>query len=236
MPARLRQSCVGIYRRLPSRFFVLRAAANMAILRWNETVTLRRWIFIMSLRNSPAGYGALTKLFHWLIALLILLQYISANIMLRTSTEAKTLGLGQGTYYNWHKSLGLVVLLVMLARLTNRWVGKLPPWAPTLTTLEQIIVHRTEQVLYGTLLIVPLSGFVYVMAGNYGVLLFGLWDLPNPIGTAPLMAKVALWVHVGFATLLLLPLGTHLGLVLGHQFGLRDRLIHRMLPGRTTRQ
>jgi cytochrome b561 len=189
----------------------------------------------MPLLNSAAGYGALTKLFHWLIALLIVLQYASANIMLRTSAEATTLGLSQDTYYNWHKSLGLVVLLIVLARLANRRIGELPPWAPTLTPLEQRIVHRTEQLLYGALLIMPLSGFVYVMAGNYGVLLFGLWDLPNPIGPAPVTAEIALWVHVAFAMLLLLPLGTHLGLVLGHHFGLRDRLIHRMLPGRTTR-
>jgi len=32
--------------------------------------------------------------------------------------------------------------------------------------------------------------------------------------------------------LLLLPLET-IGLVLGHHFGMRDRLIHRMLPPRT---
>ena len=54
----------------------------------------------MPLVNSPTGYGALTKLFHWLIALLILLQFTSANIMLRTPAEATTLGLGQDTYYN----------------------------------------------------------------------------------------------------------------------------------------
>ena len=73
------------------------------------------------------------------------------------------------------------------------------------------------------------------MAGNYGVRLFGLWDLPNPIGPAPLTAEIGLWVHVTCAMVLLLPLGTHLGLVLGHHFGMRDRLIDRMLPGRTTR-
>jgi cytochrome b561 len=123
----------------------------------------------------------------------------------------------------------------MFARLTNRRIGELPPFAPTLTPIEQTIIPRTEQLLYGTLLIMPLSGFLYVMAGNYGVLLFGLWDLPNPIGPAPLTAEIALWVHVGCAMLLLLPLGTHLGLVLGHHFGLRDQLIYRMLPGRTTR-
>jgi len=188
----------------------------------------------MPLVNSPAGYGALTKLFHWLIAVLILLQFTSANIMLRTPAEATTLGLGQDTYYNWHKSLGLIALLVMVARVANRRIGELPPWAPTLTPLEQRIIHRTEQLLYGALLIMPLSGFLYVMAGGYGVRLFGLWDLPNPIGPAPLTAEIALWVHVACANLLLLPLGTHLGLALGHHFGLRDRLIHRMLPRRRT--
>jgi cytochrome b561 len=185
--------------------------------------------------NSPTGYGALTKVFHWLIVLIILLQYTSAKIMLRTPAAATTLGLIQDTYYNWHKSLGLVALLVMLARLANRQIGELPPWATTLTALEQMIIHRTEQLLYVALLIMPLSGFLYVMAGNYGVRLFGLWDLPNPIGPAPLTAEIALWVHVACSMLLLLPLGTHLGLVLGHHFGLRDRLIHRILPGRTTR-
>jgi cytochrome b561 len=189
----------------------------------------------MPLVNSTAGYGALTKLFHWLIALLIVLQYTSANIMLHTPAEATTLGLDQGTYYNWHKSLGLVALLLMLARLANRRVGELPPWAATLTPLEQRIIHRTEQLLYAALLIMPLSGFIYVMAGNYGVRLFGLWDLPNPIGPAPLTAQIAMWVHVVCAMLLLLPLGTHLSLVLGHHFGMRDRLINRMLPGHTTR-
>jgi cytochrome b561 len=74
----------------------------------------------MPLVNSATGYGALTKLFHWLIALLIILQYTSASIMLRTPADATTLGLDQGAYYNWHKSLGLVALLLMLARLANR--------------------------------------------------------------------------------------------------------------------
>ena len=104
-----------------------------------------------------------------------------------------------------------------------------------ITCSRPVIIHRAEQLLYAAMLIMPLSGFLYVMAGNYGVWLFGLWDLPNPIGSAPLTAEIALWVHVACAMLLLLPLGTHLGLVLGRHFGMRDRLIDRMLPGRTTR-
>ena len=188
----------------------------------------------MPVLNSTLGYGALTKLFHWLIVLIFALQYLSATIMLRTSAEATTLGLNQAAYYNWHKSLGLVALVVAIARLVNRRTGKLPPWAPTLTALERTIIHRAEQLLYAAMFVMPLSGFLYVMAGGYGVRLFGLFDLPNPIPSSPLLASAAKWVHVATAMLLLLPLGTHLGLVLGHHFGLKDRLIDRMLPVRSS--
>jgi cytochrome b561 len=188
----------------------------------------------MPILNSTLGYGVLTKLFHWLIASLFALQYLSATIMLRTPAEATALGVDQATYYDWHKSLGLVALAVAVARLLNRRTGMLPPWAPTLTALEQIIIHRTEQLLYAAMFMMPVSGFLYVMAGGYGVRLFGLFDLPNPIPASPLLASAAKWVHAGTAMLLLLPLGTHLGLVLGHQFGLKDRLIDRMLPVRSS--
>jgi cytochrome b561 len=186
----------------------------------------------MPLLNSASGYGALTKLLHWLILALFALQYVSAAIMLRTPADATTLGLDQDTTYNWHKSLGLVALLLAVTRLLNRRAGELPPWAPSLTLVEQKIIHRAEQLLYAAMLIMPLSGFVYVMAGGYGVLLFGVLPLPNPLPSSPLLAATAKWVHVAGAMLLLLPLGAHLAIVLGHHFGLRDRLLHRMLPSR----
>jgi len=188
----------------------------------------------MTIFNSSLGYGALTKLFHWLIVFLFAFQYLSATIMLHTPAEAATLGVGQATYYNWHKSLGLVALIVAIARILNRRAGELPPWAPTLSALEQFIIHRAEQLLYAAMLIMPLSGFLYVMAGGYGVSLFGYFDLPNPIPPSAVIASIAKWTHVTSAILLLLPLGTHLGLVLGHHFGQKDRLINRMLPGRSS--
>ena len=106
----------------------------------------------MTILNSNLGYGALTKLFHWLIAFLFAAQYFSATIMLRTPAEATTLGVSQATYYNWHKSLGLAALVVAIARLINRGSGELPPWAPTLSALEQFIIHRAERLLYAAML------------------------------------------------------------------------------------
>jgi cytochrome b561 len=179
--------------------------------------------------NSPTGYGALTKTLHWLVAALFAFQFVAGHIMVRLPANTTQLGLGPDTWFNWHKSIGLVALVVAVVRLWNRRQGQLPPWAPSLTAAERHFIHRAEQALYAAMLVMPLSGFVYVMAGGYGVLLFGAWPLPNMIGSAPVLAAVAKWLHIGAGWLLAAALAGHIGLVLRHQVWLRDGLLRRML-------
>ncbi len=186
----------------------------------------------MPLHNSADGYGAITKALHWLIVALFAFQFAAANIMLRMSENGTVLGIGQSGYYNWHKSIGLVALLVAIARLRARRSGRLPDWAPALSGHERAFIHRAEQVLYTAMFVMPVSGFLYVMAGGYGVNLFGVWELPNPIGSWPSLATVAKWTHIASAYALVATLAGHLGIVLWHTLVLRDGLIWRMLPRR----
>ena len=182
----------------------------------------------MPLLNSASGYGSMTKALHWVIVVLFALQYAGAMIMLRTPDGQTTLGISQNTYYNWHKSIGLVALAVALVRLLNRRWGELPPWAPTLSELEHKLIHKVEPLLYAAMLAMPLSGYVYCMAGGYGVNLLGMHELANPIGQWPVIAGVARTVHVVSAFSLLIPLGVHLGIVIGHHVLARDGMIRRM--------
>lgn len=185
--------------------------------------------------NSQDRYGALTKFFHWLIVALFAFQFVAASIMQRMTPAETTLGLGQNTYYNWHKSIGLIALAVALGRILNRRHGRLPDWAPGLSAREQNFIHRTEQVLYAAMFVMPVSGFLHVMAGGYGVRLFGVIDLPNPIGAWPGLASAAKLVHRAGGFAMLAALAGHLGLVLRHQIWLGDGLLYRMLPSRTRR-
>lgn len=186
----------------------------------------------MTLHNTADGYGALTKGLHWLLVALLAFQFAAANIMLRLDASGTALGLTQAAYYNWHKSIGLVALVVAVLRLLARRSGQLPDWAPTLSERERGFIHRAEQVLYAAMFVMPVSGFVYVMAGGYGVNLFGMWDLPNPIGARPALAAAAKWTHIVSAYILVLTLAGHIGLVLWHTLVLKDGLIRRMLPRR----
>jgi cytochrome b561 len=105
-----------------------------------------------------------------------------------------------------HVGLGLTVVVLALVRLTRRRVVELPPWAETLTETERRFAHRTEQLLYLALVVMPLSGI--------GVLLVNHDLLP---------------VHIGSHVLFFVALAAHVGLVLKHQLVDRDRLLGRML-------
>jgi cytochrome b561 len=187
----------------------------------------------MTWLNTRHGYGALTKAFHWLIVVLFALQFVGGHIMTRLETGDTALGLSVDTFYNWHKSIGLLALVTAVLRIAARGSGELPDWAPGLTKRERAIIHRAEQLLYTAMFVMPVSGFVYVMAGDYGVRLFGVLNLPNPIGKHDGLAFAAKWIHIISSYTLLLALVVHLGIVLRHQLWLGDRLLHRMLPRRS---
>lgn len=185
----------------------------------------------MGLTNSSGGYGALTKTFHWLIVVLFAWQYVSGDIMTGMQRGQLVAGLNQNDYYNWHKSIGLVALAIAILRLLNRYIGTLPPWAPTLTGGEKKFIHRAEQVLYLAMFVMPISGYIYVMAGGFGVQLFGEWKLTNPIGKSETIAFWGKWVHIVSGYVLAAAVLGHLFVVLRHQFVVKDGLIRRMLPG-----
>ena len=186
----------------------------------------------MTWLNSQHGYGRLSKICHWLIVGLFAFQFAAASIMLRLEPDETMMGLTQAGTYNWHKSIGLVALIVAAVRLWSRRQGEMPPWAPVLSETERRFVHRAEQILYTAMFLMPVSGFVYVMTGGYGVQLFGSVHLPNPLPASEPLATAAKWVHIVCSWALVVTLAGHLGLVLRHHVVLKDGLLCRMLPKR----
>jgi len=183
----------------------------------------------MPLTNSDQGYGTLTKVFHWLIVILFALQFVGGSIMTTIGFNSSFAGISTNEYYNWHKSLGLVALFVATLRLINRQLGQLPPWAPTLSKGEQTFIHRVEQVFYLAMFIMPITGWLYVMWGDFGVNLFGVWEMPRPLPKVDTLRDIAKWAHIGAGWLLLIAMVGHIGLVLRHQLIKKDGLLKRML-------
>jgi cytochrome b561 len=184
----------------------------------------------MPLRNTAHRYGSVTKSIHWTVFLLLLLQYVGANVMTRMGREATVFGIGQDFLYDWHKSLGLVLFGLTAARLAWRNATPLPDWSPILSQPERELTNRLEHLLYVLLLALPLTGYLFVMAGDYGIRLFGSWHLPNPVGKVPVLAGTSLFLHVLLGYLALIVLSWHVGHVLKKHCYDGNRYLQRMLP------
>jgi cytochrome b561 len=182
------------------------------------------------LKNSDARYGLVAKSLHWLVFLLILNQFSIAAAMLNVPQGETLAGFTAGTLYNWHKSIGLITFAVVIVRFVWRKATWLPEWAPNLSNAEKRAISWIEHTLYVAMFLMPISGFVFVMAGDYGVNFFSRWELPRFIAPNTTMAAVAQRTHHVTAILLAVGLLAHWAVVARHQGLHRDRYVHRMLP------
>ncbi len=186
----------------------------------------------MPITNLPGRYGIVSKFLHWTVFLLFVYQFVGANIMTRLGRNGTAFGMDGDFYYNWHKSIGMVLLCLAVARLIWRRTTPLPEWHPSLTEPERSMVSRLEHWMYWLMFVMPVTGYLFVMAGGYGIKLFGLVDLPNPIGKQPDWSWIVWTLHVVFAYVTLIVISWHVGLILKKHLFERSGIANRMLPFR----
>jgi len=130
-----------------------------------------------------------------------------------------------------HKSLGLTVLALSLARVAWRLAHRPPPLPLDFAPWKRRVSAAGHGTLYALMILVPLTGWLRVSSGTRPLNWFGLFDLPKfPIAPRSAEAAAASSAHqiLGYALAALAVL--HIAAALHHRFVLRDGLIRRMLP------
>lgn len=184
----------------------------------------------MPLHNTPHAYGTVTRVLHWAVFAMFAYQYLGANLMTRIGRNATVAGMTQDMLYNWHKSIGLVLLVAALARVTWRRTTRLPDWSDALAPAERELVSRLETLLYVLMFALPVTGYLFVTAGGFGVRLFGAWDLPAPFGRHEDLAAWSRALHVTLAYAALVVIAWHVGLGIRKNVVDGARYLQRMLP------
>ena len=171
-----------------------------------------------------AGYDRVAKALHWLMVLLIVIQFAIAWTMpgIHRGTRPETL-------INLHLSLGVTILLVALFRLFWR-IGHpvpldskdVPPWTVG-------AAYLTHAMLYVLLVAIPLLGWANASSRGWAIKLWGLVPLPLLVPAGSHLGHAAGDIHTLMAYALLALIGLHLAATLYHQFWLRDRVLARML-------
>lgn len=186
----------------------------------------------MALTNTPQRYGGITKTFHWVTALLILtllpLGLFANDLPYDTSEEIAR----KAWYFSLHKTLGVTVFFVALARIIWALTQPKPGLLNADHKVESFAAETVHWVLYGALVIVPLSGWIgHAAAAGFAPIWWpfgqGLPLVPKSVGIEHFFGALH-WVatKVLFAALLL----HFLGAVKHHVID-RDATLMRMLPG-----
>jgi cytochrome b561/polyisoprenoid-binding protein YceI len=174
--------------------------------------------------SQPSRYSAAAILLHWLLAALLLFQ-----LALGWRMEALGQGAAAFTAFQLHKSVGIAILLLSLARLGLRLV--VPPPAPLPDKPVNLLLSKAVHWLFYLVMIGgPLSGWIIASTARIKVptLLFGVLPWPHlPLGRAWHEPAEALHGALGWLLAGLFVL--HVAGALRHHW-LREDLIGRMLP------
>jgi cytochrome b561 len=183
--------------------------------------------------EQKQNYDRTAKILHWLSAIFFigaLLMGLYFSTLDYRNDKVDYAKFGEWIY--WHKTLGVLVFLLVFYRLYHRFRHPPPPLPPGTSRWIEISANISHISLYALILILGFSGLVASDIGNYPVKLFELWYIPQfPAENRPL-ADGIFKVHMFLGDVAAGLLAIHIGASLYHHYIVKDSILARMLPGK----
>lgn len=182
----------------------------------------------MSSSSPAARYTSVAIALHWAMALLILFMiWLGWNM---DDNEAR---------YQLHKSVGITLLFLTVARIAWRLLNPPPPEPTTLKSWEQKLSGAVHVAFYALMVIIPLAGWLLVSISPFQIstVLYGAVDWPHLPFTSglrqgnELLHAIVENVHSKGAWVIIVLLGLHVAGAVKHEFGGEEGVLKRMLPG-----
>lgn len=172
-------------------------------------------------QNPIRRYSNTAATLHWLTVVLVVIQAILGF------TFEDNRGL-----FVWHKTVGLMILLLVLARLAYRLTHRPPPYPPDLPKWERVLGTWNHRLFYAILILLPVGGLLAVSGkadGPTTALVFGI-EIPVIPGVSKAMGETAGELHELLAFALIGLIVVHAAAALKHRFLDRTPAAGRMPP------
>ena len=171
-------------------------------------------------------YSSLNQALHWLTAACMFAILPLAWVM----TNMKPNAAYRGDLFNWHKTLGLIVLLVTAFRIVWRFVDGPPAYPPRVAVWERRAAHAAYWIFFLLLIWMPLTGFLASYLGGHPIKLFDVVPTPDFLPQDKARSEFFDNLHLagqwGIYALIVL----HLAAVTMHVVWRKTGLLGRMLP------
>ena len=187
----------------------------------------------MTAVNTEIHFGSISKSLHWLTAALILtllpLGLVANWWPMETQAEIATKTL----LFSVHKTLGVTVFFVALVRIAWTLTQPRPRLLNADHRAEAFLAETIHWLLYVSLVIVPLSGWLeHSAAVGFAPIWWPFGQNLPLVPKDPHLAEIFAAWHWVFTKVLALALALHIAGAIKHHVIDRDATLRRMLPGR----
>ncbi|WP_058913947.1 cytochrome b [Entomohabitans teleogrylli] len=179
----------------------------------------------MQWRNTRERFGAFSVALHWLVA-------ITVYGMFGLGLWMVSLGYYDVWYHKapeLHKSIGIILLLVLVIRVIWRFLSPPPPALPGYSKLTRAASAGAHILLYLLLFSILISGYLISTADGKPISVFGLVEIPATLSDAGVQADLAGQIHLWLAWFVVILSLLHALAALKHHFVDKDATLKRML-------
>lgn len=187
----------------------------------------------LAARPNLVRWSLPSRLFHWVMAFATLgttaLMYYSQIYEAQADTDP----VARAQYaelLRLHKSIGLIVLFLVVFRFAWNRYRQRPPLPSGLSVGQRRLAQLAHYSLYGLMLLIPLLGWFASMAYGGRTHFFGLFEMPVIVAKDYDMAVIYRNGHIWLGWLLFALLVLHISAALWHHFAKRDATLAQMLP------
>lgn len=170
-------------------------------------------------------YDGVQRAFHWLMAAIIFAA-IALGIWAYYLDRNSPL---KGSLLFVHKSLGLTVLILVIARVIYRLIVGKPPYKRPLPRFNQVGSTTAHLLLYGLMILMPVTGYIFTGAGGHPLPFYGLFEWPNVLPKDKALSQLAGAFHYWGAWAICSLLVVHVLAVVWHNRIKKNDILGRML-------
>lgn len=184
-------------------------------------------------------YALVRRLLHWAVAVLVILMIPGGLIFTEFDNRATIESLfGAGSFnrfYDLHKSVGVVILALMAARIGALLVWPSPPRTPPLAFPIRAAATASHVALYALLIVTPLLGWAGVSAFRAPIPVFHLFEMPPIAPQDRELSQRLLSLHSIAAFTVAALVTIHVAAALWHRNVREDTVFYRIGFGRRRR-
>ncbi len=179
------------------------------------------------LRNSNIRYGAIARLLHWSIAVIIItgLAGVELHDLFPKGSDLRS------AMMSIHFQAGLLVLALIWLRLAVATFNMTPLIRPVPPLWQQMSARLVHICFYVAMIVQPVLGVLMQQAGDRPLTLLGM-PLPVFIGVDKDYSKWLRGVHGTIGNIVIALIVFHIAAALWHHFKQHDNTLLRMLPPR----